>query len=100
MRTTLNQIINATFESFNLFSHYCTSNKVIYFQKTFMDHYVTEFKHFTDIQQIFNGQSHREPLARRGSYVEIHNSVSGMSLVQWHLTVQYIACTLTTPGCR
>ena len=23
-----------------------------------------------------------------------------MSVVQWHLAVQYITCTLTTPGCR
>ena len=33
----------------------------------------------TFYKQIFNGQSQREPLERRGSYVEIHNSVSGMS---------------------
>ena len=51
MRTTLNKIIDATFESFNLFPHYCTSNKLIDFQNTFMAHYVTEFKILqTDIQ--------------------------------------------------
>ena len=59
MRTILNKIINATFESFNLFSHYCTSNKLIDIQNIFMDHYVTEFKHFTNIYSMDN---HKESI--------------------------------------
>ena len=54
MRTTLNKSIHATFESFNLFSHYGISNTLIDFQNTFMDHYVTEFKHFTNIYSMDN----------------------------------------------
>ena len=76
MRTTLNKIINATFESFNLFPHYCTSNKLIDFQNTFMAHNLTEFKFF---QTYIQWTVTKRAIRCRGSYVEIHNSVSGMS---------------------
>ena len=64
-----------------------------------MAHYVT-VKKFTNRYSMDNHKESHQNVGGGGGGICRNSQLSIWYVLQWHLAVQYIACALTTPGCR